>query len=187
MDEVTGNKPATQPPVIVDSGNYLDEQSSQLSPDMLDNPSSSSFSNVDQSSSAGTEQSMESPLEWQSNQSGQVSPTQVTSKSTKKWKRSKFDVAGNLMDRLLGMQEKGEKMMAEMEEKRMWLEEKQMELDATMRREEREFHLKMMNMMTRNPVPSPALPPPLCNASLPIFIWLWWTCGWYFWSRCHPR
>jgi len=47
-----------------------------------------------------------------------------------------------------------------------------MELDATMRQEEREFHLKMMNMMTRNPVPSPAMPPPLCNASLPIFIWL---------------
>jgi len=83
MDEVMGHKPATQPPVIVDSGNYLDEQSSQWSPDMLDNPSSSSFSDGSQSSSAGTEQSTESPRE---SQSGRVSPTQVTSKSAKQRK-----------------------------------------------------------------------------------------------------
>jgi len=160
MDDVMGHKPATQPPVIVDSCNYLDDQQSQWSPGMLDNPSTSSLSTTDdggQSGSGGTEQS----VEQRSNQSDRSSPAQVTSKSTKKRKRSKFDVAGDLMDRLLGMQEKSEKMMVEMEEKRVRLEEKQMELDAAMRREEREYHLKLMSMMTRNPVPSPVMPPPI--------------------------
>ena len=32
--------PATQPPVIIDSGNYLDDQHSQWSPEILENPSS---------------------------------------------------------------------------------------------------------------------------------------------------
>ena len=59
MDKVLGHKPATQPPVIVDSCNYSDEQQSQWSPDILDNPSSGSLSTYEdggQSSSASTEQ-----------------------------------------------------------------------------------------------------------------------------------
>ena len=40
MDNVLGHKPATQPPVVVDSGNYLDDQQSQWSPEILENPSS---------------------------------------------------------------------------------------------------------------------------------------------------
>ena len=41
-------------------------------------------------------------------------------------------------------------MLMELEMKRAWLEEKQMEMDAQMRREEREFQLQMINMLTRN-------------------------------------
>ena len=40
MDNVLGHKPATEPPVVVDSGNYLDDQQSQWSPKILENPSS---------------------------------------------------------------------------------------------------------------------------------------------------
>ena len=65
MDEKMEHMPATQSPAIVDSGNYLDEQHSQWSPDMLDNLLSSSLSHGGQSSSASTKQSM-------ANQSGQV-------------------------------------------------------------------------------------------------------------------
>jgi len=50
-------------------------------------------------------------------------PSKSESKSSKKRKQSKFDVAGDLMDKLLGMQEKSEKMMMEMERKRVRLEE----------------------------------------------------------------
>ena len=75
---------------------------------------SSYFSDGD---SAGTEQP-------QPNQSGRIS------KPTKKRKRFKFDVAGDQMDRLLGMQEE---MMVEMKEKRVMFVEKQTEHDTTMR------------------------------------------------------
>ena len=48
------------------------------------------------------------------------------------------------------MQEKSERMMLDLEEKRTRLEEKQLELDANLRREERDFQFKMMSMMMRN-------------------------------------
>ena len=153
-----GHKPATQPPVVVDSGNYLDDQQSQLSPEIIENPSSNhSLSTSDDgaaSSSVSTERSTGS-------QSNQTDRTETTPKTTsRKRKRSKFDVAGELMDKLIGMQEKSEKMMMDLEEKRTRLEEKQIELEATMRREERDFQFKMMSMMMRNanPVPPTAVP-----------------------------
>ena len=38
-----------------------------------------------------------------------------------------------------------------------------MELDAAMRREDRDFHLKMMSMMTRNLLLSPVMLPPVIS------------------------
>ena len=160
MDNVLGHKPATQPPVVVDSGIYLDDQQSQWSPEILENPSSNcsvSTSDDGASTSVSTERSASS----QSNQSDQLSLAQTTSKPTnKKCKRSKFDIAGELIDKLIGMQEKSEKMMLDLEEKRARLEEKQIELDATLRHEERDFQFKMMSMMMRNvnSVPPSAVP-----------------------------
>ena len=58
-------------------------------------------------------------------------------------------MTGELVDKLIGIQEKSDKMMMELEMKRARLEEKQMEIDIQMRREEREFQLQMMNMLTR--------------------------------------
>ena len=109
MDNALGHKPATQLPVVVDSGNYLDDQQLQWSPEILENPSSNrsvSTSNDGASTSVSTERSASS----QSNQSDQLSLAQTTSKPTnKKRKRSKFDVAGELIDKLIGMQEKSER------------------------------------------------------------------------------
>ena len=48
------------------------------------------------------------------------------------------------------MQEKSDKMMMELEMNRARLEEKQMEMDIQMRREEREFQLQIVNMLTGN-------------------------------------
>ena len=39
------------------------------------------------------------------------------------------DVTGELLDKLIGMQEKIDKMMMELEIKGAWLEEKQIEID----------------------------------------------------------
>ena len=41
MDNLLGHKPATQPPLVVDSGNYLDDlQQSHWSPEIQENTSS---------------------------------------------------------------------------------------------------------------------------------------------------
>ena len=55
---------------------------------------------------------------------------------------------------------KSEKMMLDLEEKRARLEEKQIELDATLRCEERDFQFRMMSLMMRNVnfVPQSAIP-----------------------------
>ena len=108
MDNVLGHKPATQPPVVVDSGNgnYLDDQQSQWSLKILENPSSnrslSTFDDCTALSSVSTEQSTDS----QSNQTDRAVTTPKT--TSKKRKRSKFDIAGELIDELIGMQEKSE-------------------------------------------------------------------------------
>ena len=44
-------------------------------------------------------------------------------------------MTGELLDKLIDMQEKSDKMMMELEMKRAQLEEKQMEMDMQMRRE----------------------------------------------------
>ena len=48
---------------------------------------------------------------------------------------------GELLDKLIGMQEKSDKMLTELEMKRAWLEEKQIEMDDQVRREERQSQL----------------------------------------------
>ena len=76
-------------------------------------------------------------------------------------KRSKFDTAGELIDELISKHEKSEKMMLDLVFKKgARLEEKQIDFDATLRREERDFQFKMMSMMMRNvnSVPPSAVP-----------------------------
>jgi len=57
---------------------------------------------------------------------------------------------------MVTMQEKNYEMMSKLEEKRISMEEKQMELDAQLRREEHDFQLQLMQMMMSHgnpPVP----------------------------------
>jgi len=61
---------------------------------------------------------------------------------------------------MINLQAKSDKVMVELEEKRLRLEERQMERDAQMRREEREYHLQMMQMFTHFSVPHHGPPPP---------------------------
>ena len=61
--------------------------------------------------------------------------------SRRKHSKLKFDVTGELLDKLIRMQEKSDKMLMELEMKRAWLEEKQIEMDDQMRREVRQSQL----------------------------------------------
>jgi len=67
-------------------------------------------------------------------------------KITTKHKKSKYDVAGELLDKLVSVQEKSDKMMVH---KRIKMEEHRMELEAQMRTDERNFQFPMMNVFTR--------------------------------------
>ena len=90
MNNVLGHKPATQPPVVVDSGNYLDDQQSQWSPEILENPSSNhSVSTSDDGASTSVSTKQNAIASSQSNQLDQLSQVQTTSKPTyKKRKKS---------------------------------------------------------------------------------------------------
>ena len=54
---------------------------------------------------------------------------------------------------MVKLQENSDKMLYMLEKKRAKLEERQMELDAQLRREEREFQLQIVQMLTQHTTP----------------------------------
>ena len=155
MDRVLGHKSSTQPAVVVDTLEDTPVQDTQTDDDQLQETEVGATPNLDTSDTT-----VPSPASTDvTDASGEVATTSQLQKkgidgtdkvSSRKRKKSKFDMTGELLDKLIGMQEKSDKMLMELEMKRARLEEKQMEMDIHMRREEREFQLQMMNMLTRN-------------------------------------
>jgi len=78
----------------------------------------------------------------------------ILSRNQKRY--NEFDVTGELLHKLIGMQENRDKMLMEFEMKSV-TRKKQVEMNMQMRREEREFQLQLMNIMARNR--SSMLPP----------------------------
>ena len=60
---------------------------------------------------------------------------------------------------MITMQKSSDQMMMSLEEKRIKIEERQMEIDVQMCREERQFHLQMMQMLMQQNMTHP-MPPP---------------------------
>ena len=153
MDIVLGHKPSTQPAVVVDTLEDSQVQDTQVDDDelqqtdMIATPTSLDTSDATVPTTDVTDASGEVATTSQGQKKGIDGADKVPSR---KWKKSRLDVTGELLDKLIGMQEKSDKMMMELEMKRARLEEKQMEMDMQMRREERQFQLQMMNIMTSN-------------------------------------
>ena len=155
MDGVLGHKPSTQPAVVVDTLEDSQVQDTQVDDDELQQTEIATPTSLDTSDTT-----VPSPASTDvTDASGEVATTSQGQKKgidgadkvpSRKRKKSRLDVTGELLDKLIGMQEKSDKMMMELEMKRARLEEKQMEMDMQMRREERQFQLQMMNIMTRN-------------------------------------
>ena len=135
MDSVLGHKPSTQPAVVVDTpedsqvedtqtddDDQLQQTEVEANLDTSDIPSPASTDVTDASGEVAT------------TSQGQKKGNETSKVSTRKRKKSKYDVTGELLDKLIGMQEKSDKMLMELEMKRARLEEKQM---VQMRREER--------------------------------------------------
>ena len=78
----------------------------------------------------------------------------ILSRNQKRY--NEFDVTGELLHKLIGMQENSDKMLMEFEMKSV-TRKKQVEMNMQMRREEREFQLQLMNIMACNR--SSMLPP----------------------------
>ena len=64
------------------------------------------------------------------------------------------------------LQENSDKMLYMWEEKRAKMEERQIELDAQLRREEREFQLQMVQMLTQQNALRHLPPPPVSQYGL---------------------
>ena len=96
-------------------------------------------------------------------QSTPTSATLTESLKARKRKRSKVDnVIDGVAQQLLQAVEKSDQRMIELEEKRMKLEERQMERELQAKREERDFQMKLMQMMMSS---SPYIPPHVHMAS----------------------
>ena len=148
MNGVLGHKPSTQPAVVVDTLEDSQVQDTQVDDDELQQTEIATPTSLDTSDTT-----VPSPASTDvTDASGEVATTSQGQKKgfdgadkvpSRKRKKSRLDVTGELLDKLIGMQ-------MELEMKRARLEEKQMEMDVQMRREERQFQLQMMNIMTRN-------------------------------------
>ena len=92
--------------------------------------------------------------------------TQPPDSKSRKRKRGKLEGTNALLEKMVKLQENSDKMLCMLEEKRAKMEERQMELDAQLRREEREFQLQMLQILTQQNTPRHLPPPPVPHYGL---------------------
>lgn len=170
LNELLGNRPATCPPVVVDTSkdvlSTVGEGNDEMSDEGKDvDESENSIGIMEDSGAENTSVNMEDPEPGSStsaghpdngassssrNSSRSATPVRSTGVKGKKRKRSKAEVIEDVMLKVVktvthGMKE-SDKMFLELEEKRMKYEEEQ-------KREERQFQLQMMQMLLRSTQP----------------------------------
>ena len=133
MDAILGHKPATQPPVVVESGEGA--AASSDSP----RPSHKSGEEDDEI----TPECLGDPKTDESESSRSCSETPVV--EVKKGKKRKSSDKGEKMESVL---EKVMKMQSESEQHYLRLEEKMIEMEEQRQKESREFQLQMMALLT---------------------------------------
>ena len=155
LDEVLGPKHSTEPPVLLESFQSDRSQISDIGPDDETQDMSEGVVNepTASNSSPGTPQTSQSETFVDDAKISSCKP------KSKKRKLGKREATNEILEKMVEMQQKSDTLMANLEEKRMKMEEKQMELDAQMRREEREFQLRMMQVFAQYNTPHPGLQP----------------------------
>ena len=152
IDEILGHRPATQPPVVVSSvdntaGHTADdsqqEERKENSPELFDDikPSESSSSTMESSRSS--------------------TPVLLRHRKRQRSKADKVDsCTTEMITKLVKVQEQSDQRLIELEERRIAFEEHQLEKEAQQRKEEREFQLRMIQLMMgqgyTQPHPSPS-------------------------------
>ena len=163
LDNVLGPKHSTEPPTVVESFPQIgpdDETQDKSGEPAVHSPAPShalsSNTQVNRENDSETQPSVSgtqptgretqpSGSETQPSGSG-IQPSDSGSKS-RKHKQGRNEATNELLEKMITMQKSSDQMMMSLEEKRMKMEERQMELDAQMRREERQFQLQMMYML----------------------------------------
>ena len=169
LDNILGNRPATQPKVIIDSlGKKSDHEGESIvsdsdkdgeldESDYMDNSSTcmetSSTATVNASSDCDDKESDTKPPN--------IKPHDEikTVVSNKKKRKRQIDVMQDAMKgmvkEVLDAQKASDKLFAELEEKRMRMEEAQQERESRMRREDQEFQMRVLRMLTGSYLPQP--------------------------------
>ena len=171
-----GHNPATAPPVVVNSlestnegeSNELEPEAKSVgSPELLECSLPSTTNEPESKAHSSTE----------SGQDEASRPTTPSLNKGKKRKRTntnsdKFDAFGELLGKMVENQKTSERLLLELEEKRLKYEEKPAEREVEQRREERTFKIQIMRMMSG----SFYGPLPMHNASVPFAYGLVRTC-----------
>ena len=155
MDAILGTKPATKPPVIVDT--LQDKRDIQ-----------EDLSGPDHHEIAEEMESSVSASEGSSVPKSTPSPSPAATKRSRKRKEKAENSVAEMLQKVTEYQFATEQKLLELEEKRFKLEEKQMEREVQLRREEREFQLRMMEMLVRRPTFYPNQPSMPYQASPPV-------------------
>ena len=171
LDSVLGSKPATRPPIVIDSfeSSVNNSSDSQKSDDDLEN-SIESTSNNEQSSDLSTEK-------LPSNLSGDQVDEQCDKKPPAKKKRSRDEkvekAMGTLVSGITKALSSSDECFLQLEEKRIKLDEMMLKMEEDrrkesdereerQRRDEREFQLKLFTLLCNN---AQVAPPPMMTSS----------------------
>lgn len=165
MDAILGTKPATQPPVIVDT---LQDTSDTQEDDIQEDVSGPDHDEITEELASNISASNVSASEESSVPKSTPSPSPAAMKRSRKRKEKAENSVAEMLQKVTEYQFATDQKLLELEEKRFKLEEKQMEREAQLRREEREFQLRMMEMLVRRPTFYPNQPSMPYQASPPV-------------------
>ena len=151
MDAILGHRPSTRPLIAIDS---LD----------TDTVLSTQSSTQDKEEAEAVEEKNEFGSPSSLNSSTTSLPQAGGSGNQGRKRKRPSTMADSavidLLEQVITVQSKSDERMAEVEEKRLRMEERQMEREALQRRKERAFQMKMMMMMMMGPGMHPLPPPP---------------------------
>lgn len=159
LDEILGHKPATHPPVVIDAlGDELaicePEKDSSIAEGDTQPPVSPDFTTTGSGTADGHANTSSSSVA--SNQAGVAASGPSESKGAdkkpvssgkKKRKAEKVEaIMHDLLDKVVESNKASELRLIELEEKRMKLEEQQLEREDRRQHEEREFQMQLLQM-----------------------------------------
>ena len=151
MGDIFAHKPSTQPEVVADTldDSQVHDTQREVVDDSLTEVGSTLYASdtipLSPTSTDVTDTSGEGLTASQGRKKDAYEAEKGEKTSIRKRKKSKLDVMGELLDKMI---EKSDKMLMDLELKRARLEKKQMERDMQMQRKEREFQLQVLNLLS---------------------------------------